>query len=70
MQSDCVLALLGVISSLCFLGGSILFLPQFVSYSVTGVWLFAAGSGLMLFTTGSQVVSAVKDAHAKTRVVN
>jgi hypothetical protein len=51
---DKVNALLGVLSSLCFLFGSLLFLPNFAEYSVTGVWLFAMGSALMLVTTMQQ----------------
>ncbi|WP_425606612.1 YrhK family protein [Microbulbifer litoralis] len=43
--------LLGVVSSIAFLSGSILFLPNFSQYAVAGVWLFALGSLLMLMTT-------------------
>jgi len=39
------------LSSLSFLGGSILFLPAFADYSEAGVWCFIAGSLLMLGTT-------------------
>lgn len=50
-------AILTVLSSLCFLGGSFLFLPRFADYSVLGVWLFALGSALMLVTSLQQACS-------------
>ncbi len=40
-----------IVSSLCFLAGSILFLPPFAAHSVLGVWGFIAGSALMLVTS-------------------
>ncbi|MFD1217514.1 YrhK family protein [Microbulbifer celer] len=40
-----------ILASLFFLVGSILFLPQFVNYSVVGVWFFATGSFTLLATS-------------------
>ncbi|WP_338244040.1 YrhK family protein [Aurantiacibacter hainanensis] len=37
----------GLLGNLLFVLGSILFLPQFEPWKVTGVWLFIAGSTLM-----------------------
>ncbi|MCC2616231.1 YrhK family protein [Aestuariibacter halophilus] len=42
---------LGIISSLAFFFGSMLFLPQFGQYAIIGVWLFMGGSGLMFIDT-------------------
>ena len=39
--------LIGMVSSLCFFFGSMLFLPVFSPYSTLGVWLFMAGSAIM-----------------------
>ena len=39
---------LGVGGNLAFLVGSVLFLPQFEPWKVTGVWLFIIGAALML----------------------
>lgn len=38
---------LGVLASLSFFFGSMLFLPTFASYATVGVWLFMTGSALM-----------------------
>jgi len=40
---------LGVAACLCFFWGSTLFLPAFSKFATAGVWLFMAGSLLMLF---------------------
>ncbi len=50
---------LGIASSLSFLFGSFMFLPQFAAYSVTGVWLFALGSFLMLVCYIGQALISV-----------
>lgn len=42
---------LSVAACLCFFWGSTLFLPAFSLYATVGVWLFMAGSLLMLFDT-------------------
>ncbi len=42
---------LGVAACLCFFWGSTLFLPAFSKFATAGVWLFMAGSLLMLFDT-------------------
>ncbi|GFZ77545.1 hypothetical protein GCM10011403_20830 [Pseudohongiella nitratireducens] len=42
---------LGVVSSLAFFFGSMLFLPHFADYATAGVWLFMAGSVLMFVDT-------------------
>jgi len=39
---------LGVFGNIAFFVGSVLFLPRFEEYLVTGVWLFILGSGFML----------------------
>ena len=39
----------GLASCLCFFCGSTLFLPAFSKLATVGVWLFMAGSLLMLF---------------------
>ncbi|MCD6006145.1 MULTISPECIES: YrhK family protein [Halomonadaceae] len=39
--------LLGLLSSLCFFFGSLLFLPIFSSYAIVGVWCFVMGSLIM-----------------------
>ncbi|WP_386078224.1 YrhK family protein [Vreelandella sp. F11] len=39
--------LLGLLSSLFFFFGSLLFLPAFVSYATVGVWCFVMGSLIM-----------------------
>ncbi|AKH42209.1 hypothetical protein FHS61_003026 [Altererythrobacter atlanticus] len=39
---------IGLTGNLAFFVGSILFLPHFEEYKTTGVWLFIAGSFLML----------------------
>lgn len=38
----------GLLGNIAFFLGSILFLPQFEEWKVTGVWLFIVGSFLML----------------------
>lgn len=38
---------LGILASLSFFFGSMLFLPTFASYATVGVWLFMTGSALM-----------------------
>ena len=38
---------LGIISSIAFFFGSMLFLPSFADYATIGVWLFMLGSALM-----------------------
>ncbi|WP_334020516.1 YrhK family protein [Alteromonas sp. S015] len=40
---------LGLAACLCFFCGSSLFLPAFSKFATVGVWLFMAGSLLMLF---------------------
>lgn len=40
-----------LLSSLSFLGGSILFLPAFADHSTAGVWCFISGSLLMFGST-------------------
>ena len=47
-----------LLSSLSFLGGSILFLPAFADHSEAGVWCFIAGSLFMLGTTLLQILTA------------
>lgn len=42
---------LSVAACLCFFWGSTLFLPAFSLYATVGVWLFMAGSLLMLVDT-------------------
>ncbi|MFB0610991.1 YrhK family protein [Aurantiacibacter poecillastricola] len=37
----------GLMGNLAFVAGSVLFLPQFEPWKVTGVWLFIIGSALM-----------------------
>jgi len=39
---------LGLIGNFSFFIGSVFFLPQFEQYRLAGVWLFVAGSFLML----------------------
>lgn len=39
--------LLGLLSSLFFFFGSLLFLPAFASYATVGVWCFVMGSLIM-----------------------
>lgn len=46
--------ILGVIASLAFFFGSMLFLPTFAEYATIGVWLFMTGSVLMLIDTVKQ----------------
>lgn len=38
---------LGLLSSLAFFFGSMMFLPNFTEHATIGVWLFMAGSALM-----------------------
>ena len=38
---------LGLLSSLAFFFGSMMFLPNFAEHATIGVWLFMAGSALM-----------------------
>lgn len=39
--------ILGILASLSFFFGSMLFLPKFAAYSTVGVWLFMIGSALL-----------------------
>ncbi|WP_218355024.1 YrhK family protein [Alteromonas lipotrueiana] len=39
---------LGLFGNVAFFAGSILFLPAFEAYKVTGVWLFIGGAFFML----------------------
>ncbi len=38
---------LGLVGNFTFVVGSVMFLPQFEAWQVTGVWLFIIGSALM-----------------------
>ena len=53
---------LGVTGNLTFFVGSILFLPQFEPWKTTGVWLFIAGSLLMLVgALGNLLTGLIED---------
>ncbi len=48
---------LGILASLSFFFGSMLFLPTFASYATVGVWLFMTGSALMFI----DIIRALND---------
>lgn len=53
---------LGVLGNVAFVVGSLAFLPWLADYKTTGVWLFIAGSSLMLIgALGQLLVSVWKD---------
>lgn len=53
---------LGFVGNVAFVIGSFTFLPWFAEYKTIGVWLFIAGSSLMLIgALGQLLVSVWKD---------
>lgn len=52
--------LLGLLSSLCFFFGSLLFLPAFSSYATVGVWCFVMGSLIMFIIYAMSIKNAGK----------
>lgn len=53
---------LGTFGNFSFFVGSILFLPEFEPWKVTGVWLFIVGAGFMLIgSLGNLLVEAYED---------
>jgi hypothetical protein len=49
---------IGLLGNAAFFVGSILFLPQFEPYKVTGVWLFIIGSlGMLIGSIGQILVN-------------
>ncbi len=52
--------LLGLLSSLCFFIGSLLFLPTSAIYATIGVWCFVMGSLIMFIIYAMSIKNAGK----------
>ena len=52
--------ILSILASICFLLGSILFLPKFSAFAVVGVWCFIVGSALFLIMSSLDIVFVVE----------
>lgn len=54
--SSAARASMSAVASLFFLLGSIMFLPQFAEYAVSGVWCFIVGSAIFLVMSVLDIV--------------